>query len=82
MFCFSRYETNIIVALKGPPRINEYRGKHKLDVCIVYAAEPRILLSLVGESNHFKIIPKVMNVFSTHEVIMTVINFSNLIDVL
>jgi len=54
-----RYEKNLIVALKGASRINDYRGKHKLDVCIVYAVEPRVLQPVRGESEHFRQIPRV-----------------------
>jgi len=54
-----RYEKNVIVALKGASRINDYRGKHKLDVCIVYAVEPRVLQPVMGESEHFRLIPRV-----------------------
>ena len=34
------YERNIIVDCFGAGRLEEYRGKHKLDLCIVYGAEP------------------------------------------
>jgi hypothetical protein len=37
------YEQNIIVACFGKERMQEYLGKGKVDVCIVYAIDPRLL---------------------------------------
>jgi hypothetical protein len=43
-----RYEENIIVDCFGAGRLEEYRGKGKLDLCIVYGAEPWALSPAPG----------------------------------
>ena len=42
------YEQNIIVDCFGAGRLEEYKGKHKLDLCIVYGAEPWALSPAPG----------------------------------
>ena len=42
------YERNIIVDCFGKERLEEYRGKHLLDVCLVYALAPEVLQPAPG----------------------------------
>ena len=42
------YARNIIVDCFGAGRLEEYRGKHKLDLCLVYGAEPWALSPAPG----------------------------------
>jgi hypothetical protein len=44
-----RYELKLIVDCFGEERLEEYRGKGMLDLCLVYGAEPRILTQAPGE---------------------------------
>ena len=37
------YEANISEDCFGPERVHEYPGKHRLGVCMVYGASPRVL---------------------------------------
>ena len=43
------YEENIIVNCFGPERLDEYKGKGMLDLCLVYGADPRVLRQAPGE---------------------------------
>lgn len=54
------YEANIITDCFGKERLDEYRGKHKLDVCLVYGAEPRILSQARGGRDNAKMVGKRM----------------------
>ena len=64
IFCFMlqhhSYEKKLIIGYKGAARINEYIAKHKLDVCIVYGAEPKIAAKAEGDSEYSRVIPKVI----------------------
>jgi hypothetical protein len=51
------YEKNIITDCFGAERLEEYRGKHKLDVCIVYACERRLLEMAPGGRTNAKMVP-------------------------
>jgi hypothetical protein len=42
------YEENIIVDCFGEERLEEYRGKGMLDLCLVYGAEPTVLSQAPG----------------------------------
>jgi len=42
------YETNLIIDCFGEERLEEYRGKHMLDVCLVYGAEVSMLARAPG----------------------------------
>ena len=53
-----QYEDNIITDCFGKERLEEYRGKRKLDVCLVYAAEPRVLQQAPGGREHAVMIGK------------------------
>ena len=44
----AEYEGNLIVDCFGKERLNEYRGKHKLDLVIIYGIEPGLLLPAPG----------------------------------
>jgi hypothetical protein len=52
------YEKNIIVDCFGPGRLNEYLGKHKLDVCFVYGAEPEVLSPAPGGRDNAVMVTK------------------------
>ena len=52
------YESNIIVDCFGASRLDEYRGKHKLDLLFVYGAEPRALNQAPGGRDNAKVIIK------------------------
>jgi hypothetical protein len=43
------YEENIIIDCFGPERLEEYRGKGMLDMCLVYGAEAAVLSQAPGE---------------------------------
>ena len=43
-----KYEENIIVDCFGKERLEEYRGKHKLDLVLVYGIEPGVLQQAPG----------------------------------
>jgi hypothetical protein len=53
-----KYEENIIVDCFGRERLEEYRGKHKLDVCLVYGAHPSILQQAPGGRENAKMVGK------------------------
>jgi len=50
------YEENIIVDCFGKERLEEYRGKHKLDVMFVYGAHPNILEQAPGGRDNAKMV--------------------------
>ena len=52
------YEENIIKDCFGKERIEEYRGKHKLDLLLVYGIEPSILQQAPGGRNNAKMVSK------------------------
>jgi len=45
------YETNIILDCFGKERLEEYRGKHRLDVCVVYGIDPSMMQAPGGSDN-------------------------------
>ena len=51
------YERNIIVDCFGAGRLEEYKGKHKLDLCIVYGAEPWALSPAPGGRDNAFMVP-------------------------
>jgi len=52
------YEDNIIIDCFGKERLEEYRGKHKLDVCLVYGVEPLIIDQAPGGRDNAKVVSK------------------------
>jgi hypothetical protein len=52
------YEENIIKDCFGKARLDEYRGKHKLDLLLVYGIEPSILQQAPGGRNNAKMVSK------------------------
>lgn len=52
------YEDNIIIDCFGEGRLDEYRGKHKLDLVIVYGCDPRILSQAPGGRDNAKVVGK------------------------
>jgi hypothetical protein len=52
------YETNIIIDCFGESRLDEYRGKHKLDMLIVYGAHPQTLSPAPGGRNNAVMVRK------------------------
>jgi hypothetical protein len=52
------YEKNIIVDCFGKERLEEYRGKHKLDVCLVYGVDPLIIEQAPGGRDNAKVVSK------------------------
>jgi hypothetical protein len=52
------YEDNIIIDSFGVERLEEFRGAHKLDVCIVYAADPRALSPAPGGRENAMVVSK------------------------
>ena len=52
------YEENIIKDCFGKERIEEYRGKHKLDLLLVYGIEPSILQQAPGGRDNAKMVSK------------------------
>jgi len=52
------YEDNLILDMLGHDGLVESQGAHKFDVCIVYAAEPRVLRQAPGRLNAVKMVPK------------------------
>jgi len=53
------YEANLIIDMLGPDDLEDIRGTHKLDVCFVYAVEPRILRQAPGGRDSAKMVPKI-----------------------
>jgi hypothetical protein len=47
----TEYEDKVTIDCFGKERLEEYRGAHKLDVCIVYAADPGILTPAPSRKN-------------------------------
>ena len=54
------YETNIIVDCFGKERLDEYRGKQKLDLVLVYGIEPTVLQQAPGGRDNAKVVGKKM----------------------
>ena len=54
------YETNIIVDCFGKERLDEYRGKQKLDLVLVYGIEPAVLQQAPGGRDNAKVVGKKM----------------------
>ena len=54
----SEYEDNVIVDCFGKERLEEYRGQHKLDVCLVYGVEPSVLQQAPGGRDNAKMVSK------------------------
>ena len=52
------YEENIIVDCFGEERLEEYRGKHKLDLLFVYGVNPSIVEQAPGGRENAKMVPK------------------------
>jgi len=52
------YEDNIIIDCFGKERLEEYRGKHKLDALFVYGAEPSVLQQAPGGRDNAKMVSK------------------------
>jgi hypothetical protein len=52
------YEENIIVDCFGVERLEEYRGKGRLDLCLVYGAEPRVLSLAPGGRDNAVMVTK------------------------
>jgi hypothetical protein len=52
------YEDNIISDCFGKERLEEYRGQHKLDVCLVYGMEPSVLQQAPGGRDNAKMVSK------------------------
>jgi hypothetical protein len=54
------YEDNIIIDCFGKERLEEYRGKHKLDVCFVYGVNPKCVEQAPGGRENAKVVSKVL----------------------
>ena len=52
------YEPNLISDMMGPDNVEEMSGAHKLDVCFVYAAEPKVLRQVPTGRDTAKMVPK------------------------
>ena len=52
------YEKNLVVEVFGAAGIKKHMGKHMLDACVVYGAEPLALVQAPGRE-HAKMFPKV-----------------------
>jgi hypothetical protein len=60
------YEENIIIDCFGKERLEEYRGKHKLDVVFVYGVNPKCIEQAPGGRKNAKMISKALfETFST-----------------
>jgi len=55
-----QYEENIIVDCFGKERLEEYRGKHKLDLLLVYGIDPLMVQQAPGGRDNAKVVGKVM----------------------
>lgn len=53
-----QYEENIILDCFGVERLGDYLGKGMLDLCVVYAAEPRVLTQAPGGRDNAKMVAK------------------------
>jgi hypothetical protein len=53
-----KYEENIIVDCFGEERLEEYKGKGMLDLCLVYGAEPGVLSQAPGGRDNAKMVTK------------------------
>ena len=52
------YEDNIIIDCFGKERLEEYKGKHKLDVLFVYGVNPKCVEQAPGGRENAKVVPK------------------------
>jgi len=52
------YEDNIIIDCFGKERLEEYKGKHKLDVLFVYGLNPKCVEQAPGGRENAKVVPK------------------------
>ena len=52
----AEYEENLIVDCFGKERLEEYRGKHKLDLVLVYGIEPALLQQAPGGRANAKMV--------------------------
>ena len=52
------YEEAVIVDCFGKERLEEYRGKHKLDCVVMVGVNPALLLSAPGGRHNAKVVPK------------------------
>eukprot|EP00615_Pteridomonas_danica_P004514 CAMPEP_0114333740 /NCGR_PEP_ID=MMETSP0101-20121206/3941_1 /TAXON_ID=38822 ORGANISM="Pteridomonas danica, Strain PT" /NCGR_SAMPLE_ID=MMETSP0101 /ASSEMBLY_ACC=CAM_ASM_000211 /LENGTH=456 /DNA_ID=CAMNT_0001464829 /DNA_START=1515 /DNA_END=2885 /DNA_ORIENTATION=- len=52
------YETNLIIDCFGKERLEEYKGKHKLDVCLIYAVDPLIVEQAHGGRQNALVVSK------------------------
>jgi hypothetical protein len=53
-----KYEENIIVDCFGVERLEEYRGKGMLDLCLVYGAQAAVLSQAPGGRDNAKMVSK------------------------
>jgi hypothetical protein len=53
-----KYEENIIIDCFGKERLEEYRGKHKLDVVFIYGVNPKCIEQAPGGRENAKMISK------------------------
>ncbi len=53
-----QYEDNIITDCFGKERLEEYRGKHKLDVLLVYAVNAKVVEQAPGGRSNAKMVSK------------------------
>jgi len=54
------YEAKLIASCFGSSRVDEYKGKHKLDCVLVYGVDPLILSDVPGGRDDAKMVKKVM----------------------
>eukprot|EP00615_Pteridomonas_danica_P015702 CAMPEP_0114385760 /NCGR_PEP_ID=MMETSP0102-20121206/6214_1 /TAXON_ID=38822 ORGANISM="Pteridomonas danica, Strain PT" /NCGR_SAMPLE_ID=MMETSP0102 /ASSEMBLY_ACC=CAM_ASM_000212 /LENGTH=805 /DNA_ID=CAMNT_0001542449 /DNA_START=666 /DNA_END=3083 /DNA_ORIENTATION=+ len=52
------YEDNIIIDCFGKERLEEYKGKHKLDVVFIYGINPKIIEQAPGGRENAKMVTK------------------------
>ena len=52
------YEDNLILDMLGPDSLMDSHRAHKFDVCIAYAAEPRVMRQAPGRHGTVKMVPK------------------------
>ena len=52
----AEYEENLIVDCFGKERLEEYRGKHKLDLVLVYGIDPAVLQQAPGGRSNAKMV--------------------------
>ena len=52
------YEKNLIIDCFGKERLEEYRGKHKLDLVLIYGMHPSIIQQAPGGRHNAKVVGK------------------------